>query len=69
MESQNFIVSNFDLFRKLSGELLFLGDLLLEGSKHLVVLLTPLISFSHLLSPLVLVSENSFLHLNTSGIR
>lgn len=33
-----------------------------------MVLLAPFISLSHLLSPLVLVSENSFLHLHTSGI-
>lgn len=67
MESQNFIVSHLDFLLEISCELFLLCDLLLEGSEHLVVLLTSLISFTNLLRPLVLVSQDSLLDLESGG--
>lgn len=67
MESQNFIVSHLDLLLEISSELFLLCDLLLKSPEHLVVLLTSLISFTNLLRPLILVSQDSLLNLKSGG--
>ena len=67
VESQDFIISNLDFLGELSSELFFFSDLLLKRPKHLVILFASLISFTDFLSPLVLVSEDSFLHLKSGG--
>ena len=67
VKPQNFIVSNLYFLGEFSRELLFILDLYLECPEHLMVLLTPLISFTNFLSPLVLINQDGLLHLNSSG--
>lgn len=67
MESEDFVISDLDFACEFLSELLLLLELNLELTKHLMVLLAPLVSFSHFKSPLVLVDEHGLLHLKAGG--
>ena len=57
MQSENFIVSHFDLLRQLDGKILFAFMLLLQLQDFMVVGLASFVGLSYLVCQLALVSE------------